>query len=385
MLVLCGALALHNALRIGPVPLVDELRARYGVDYAGVGNVLGAYTFSYGLAQLASGVLTDRFGSRRLLLLGLGLATGGSALFALAATYPLAVAARLILGVAGGFLYTPTITYTFAAFDPALRGRAMGIAESGVGAGQVVAIVGTPLLFAAFGLTPAFLAFPVVAVGLAFFVWGLPEVDAARRSPGEGVRALARERDFWVLLVGFALVGMLAQISVLSWMPTYLRQVHGYGVVAAGLSGAIVVGGLMVFSPVFGVLADRLASRRPVMLLGCGLALLGWLTLLFTDRPWVAIAAAALVSASMAATIPMQVVYASERFARVGAGTAIGLVNTGSQLAASLGAPLYGAMLDRGLGFEAIWALAATLGALRIGAVLALREPSARGATEPAR
>ena len=54
ILVLCSALALHNALRIGPVALVDELRELYGVDYAGVGNVLGAYTFSYGLAQLLS-------------------------------------------------------------------------------------------------------------------------------------------------------------------------------------------------------------------------------------------------------------------------------------------------------------------------------------------
>jgi hypothetical protein len=70
----------------------------------------------------------------------------------------------------------------------------------------------------------------------------------------------------------------------------------------------------------------------------------------------------------------MQVVFASERFAAVGAGTAIGLVNTGSQLAASLGGPLYGAMLDRGLGFGWVWGTAAALGAVRIAATLALRE-----------
>jgi predicted MFS family arabinose efflux permease len=377
MLVLCGTLALHNALRIGPVPLVDELRARYVIDYAGAGNVLGAYTFSYGLAQLAAGLLTDRFGSRRLLLVGLALATAGSALFAVAPTYAVAVGARLVLGVAGGFLYTPTIAYTFAAFDPALRGRAMGVAESGVGAGQVLGIVGMPLLFALAGLTPAFLVFPAVAVALALAVVRLPDVDRAPRRPGEGLAALARERDFWVLLVGVAFVGMLAQVSVLSWMPTYLRQVHGYGVVAAGLSTAIVVAGLMVFSPVFGHLSDRLTGRRPVLLAGSTLALVGWLTLLLTARPAVAIGAAALVSVSMAATIPMQVVFASERFARVGAGTAVGLANTGGQLAASLGGPLYGAMLDRGLGFGAVWAAAVALGLVRVAAVLALREPRA--------
>jgi len=80
------------------------------------------------------------------------------------------------------------------------------------------------------------------------------------------------------------------------------------------------------------------------------------------------------VSASMAATIPMQVVFTSERFAAIGAGTAIGIVNTGGQIASSIGGPLYGAMLDRGLGFGAVWGTAVGLGALRILTVLLLRE-----------
>lgn len=380
MLILCGALALHNGLRIGPVTLVEELRLRYSVDYAGVGNVIGAYTLAYGLAQLTAGLLTDRFGAKRLLLVGLSLAAAGSALFAAAGSYPLAVAARLVTGTAGGFLYTPTLAYAFAAFDPGLRGRAMGIAEAGVGAGQILALLLLPVLFSSLGLVPAFASFPLVAVALGLAVaFGLPAVRQERRKGAGHLRALAGDRDFWLLLLGFAFLGMLAQIATLAWMPTYLRQVHGFGVIAAGLSTGIVVTGLMVFSPIFGALSDRLTTRRPVMLGGSVLALVGWLTLLLTGSPWVAVAAALLVSASMAATIPMQVVYASERFAAVGAGTAIGLVNTGGQLASSLGGPLYGAMLDRGLGFEAVWGTAVVLGVLRIGVVLALRETRSPG------
>ncbi len=376
MLVLCSALALHNALRIGPVTLVDELRARYAADYAAVGNVIGAYTLAYAFAQLTAGFLTDRFGSKRLMLVGLGLATLGSTVFAVTSAYPLAVAARLVMGTAGGFLYTPTLAYTFAAFDPGLRGRAMGLAEAGVGAGQILAVLLLPVLFSTLGLVPAFLALPVAALALALAVAvGLPAIPPERRRGAGSIVALAADRDFWLLLIGVAFLGMLAQVSVLSWMPTYLRQAHGYGVVAAGLSTGIVVAGLIVFSPLFGALSDRLTARRPVMLVGCALALGGWLVLLTTRTAGIAIAAAFLVSASMAATIPMQVVYASERFAALGAGTAIGLVNTGGQLAASVGAPLYGALLDRGLGFGAVWGTAAVLGVLRIAAVFALREP----------
>jgi predicted MFS family arabinose efflux permease len=377
LLVLCGVLALHNAMRIGPVTFIEELRGRYGVDYAGAGNVVGAYTLAYGFAQLAAGLLADRLGSRRLMLVGLGLGAAGSTAFAVTETYSIALTARLVMGVAGGCLYTPTIAYTFATFPQALRGRAMGFAETGVGAGQLLALLGLPTLFQAIGLTRAFLTVPAAAVGLALAVaLGLPSMPPARQATRGSLRDLVRERDFWLLAVGVAFVGMLAQVAVLAWMPTYLRQVHAFGVVGAGLSTGIVVTGLMLFSPVFGILSDRLTARRPVMLVGCLLALAGFVILLATGHPWIAVAAALMISASMAATIPMQVVFASERFRAVGAGTAIGLVNTGGQIAASLGGPLYGALLDRGLGFGAVWGLATGLGALRVLAVLGIREPT---------
>jgi MFS family permease len=377
--VLCGVLALHNALRIGPVTLVEELRGRYDADYAGIGNVIGAYTLAYGFSQLAAGLLTDRVGSRRLMLVGLALGGVGSTAFALTPHHSIAVLARLLMGIAGGCLYTPTIAYLFAAFPAARRGQAMGFAEAGVGTGQIAALLGFPVLFAAVGLTPAFLTLPLAAVLLTLaVVFGLRSAPPAPRTGPASIRGLGRERDFWLLLVGVSFVGMLAQTPVLSWMPTYLRQVHGFGVVSAGLSTGVVVTGLMLFSPLFGILSDRLTARRPVLLIGCLLALVGFLVLLFTRQPWVAVGAGLLVSASMAATIPMQVVFASERFRSVGSGTAIGLVNTGGQIAASIGGPLYGAFLDRGLGFVTVWGVATLLGLLRVLAVLGLREPARR-------
>ena len=64
----------------------------------------------------------------------------------------------------------------------------------------------------------------------------------------------------------------------------------------------------------------------------------------------------------------------------LGAGTAIGLVHTGGQIAASLGGPLYGTFLDRGLGFGMVGGVATALGLLRVLAVLGIRE---RRAADP--
>jgi MFS family permease len=210
LLVLCSVLALHNAMRIGPVPLIEELRGRYGADHATVGNVVGAYTLAYGFAQLAAGLLTDRFGSRRLMLSGLGLGAMGSTVFAVTESYAAAFLARLLMGLAGGCLYTPSVAYLFVAFPADLRGRAMGFAEAGVGTGQVTALLGFPVLFAGLGLTPAFLALPILAVGIGLaVVLALPPIPPAARAGPGSIRNLVRERDFWLLLVGVAFVGIV--------------------------------------------------------------------------------------------------------------------------------------------------------------------------------
>lgn len=375
VLVLCATLGLHNGSRIGPSSLVEELRARYAVEYAGIGNVIGAYTLTYTVSQLSAGFLTDRYGSRRLLLVGLGLMALGSGVFALASGYAAGLAGRMLMGIAGGFLYTPAVAYCMAAFDRSARGKAMGFMQSGTGVGLVLSMSLLPLLYGGFGLSGALLAYPLAAVALLAAAWsGLPHVAVERKVGGGGLRALVRIPDFWLLLVGYAFIGMLAQTAVLSWVPTYLRTDFGFGVVEAGSAGSLVAAGLMVFPSPFGLLADRIKARRAVMQVGCVLGLVGWVLLLVTHDATLAIGAALLVSASMAATIPLQAVYASERFAVVGAGTAVGLVNTGGQIAQSLAGPLYGLLLDQGLGFAAVWATTVALGLARIVVVQLLRE-----------
>jgi predicted MFS family arabinose efflux permease len=374
-LLVCTSLGLHNGARMAPVPLIEEFRLRYGVEYASVGAVIGAYTVSYALAQLVAGVLTDRLGSRRLMKAGLVTMALGSGIFAVTSDLTLAMVGRLLMGVAGGLLYVPALSYMLTAFGRGQRGKAMGMAQGGAGATIVLAILLMPPLFLLVGLTAAYATFPLLAlllwIGLTLVVPDLP--PEAQRSGGS-VWVLARDGQFWLLFIGFAFVGMLAQASVLSWMPTYMRQELGFGVAEAGAAGALVAAGLMVFSPMFGLLADRLGSPLRVMLAGSAIGLVGFLLLLLTRDPWLAILAGLLVSAGMAATVTMQIVYAGERFAAVGAGTAVAIVNTGGQLSQSLDGPFYGTILDLGLGFQAVWLVSAVLGLVRIVAVLLLRE-----------
>ena len=56
--------------------------------------------------QIPVGVLLDRFGSRRLMLVGLTLMTLGQAWFAIAGSYPVGLAARALLGAGDAMIFT---------------------------------------------------------------------------------------------------------------------------------------------------------------------------------------------------------------------------------------------------------------------------------------
>ena len=98
--VLGSLLVLHNAQRLAPVPLFDELRLRLGTDYVGVGNLFGAYLLAYALFTIPTGMLADRYANRRVISCGVLLSLLAGAAFAFMVSYPVAMLSRILLGIA---------------------------------------------------------------------------------------------------------------------------------------------------------------------------------------------------------------------------------------------------------------------------------------------
>jgi EmrB/QacA subfamily drug resistance transporter len=103
---------------------------------------VNAYTLSYAVLLLTGAALGDRFGRRRMFVIGLGIFTLASAAAALAPGTGALIAARAIQG-AGAAIVTPlTLTLLSEAFPPERRGLAIGawsgISGLGVALGPLV-------------------------------------------------------------------------------------------------------------------------------------------------------------------------------------------------------------------------------------------------------
>jgi EmrB/QacA subfamily drug resistance transporter len=94
--------------------------------------IVTGYTLALAGLILLGGALGDRYGRRRVFLIGVIWFAAASLLCALSPTIGILIAARVLQGVGGALLTPGSLALIQASFDPADRGRAVG-AWSGLG------------------------------------------------------------------------------------------------------------------------------------------------------------------------------------------------------------------------------------------------------------
>ncbi|WP_067815908.1 MFS transporter [Actinomadura kijaniata] len=152
--------------------LADEL----GADMAGLQWTVNAYTLALAGLILLGGALGDRYGRRRVFVIGVVWFAVASLLCGLAQNVPMLVAARALQGVGGALLTPGSLAIIQASFAPDDRPRAVG-AWSGLGgvAGAIGPFAGGWLVEAAGWRWVFLLNLPLAAVVVLVAVRHVPE------------------------------------------------------------------------------------------------------------------------------------------------------------------------------------------------------------------
>ncbi|MCB1980171.1 MAG: multidrug effflux MFS transporter [Burkholderiaceae bacterium] len=163
------------------LPALPALTRDLGAPVAQAQLTLSALLLAFGVSQLAWGPLSDRFGRRPMLLLGLGLYTLASVGSALAPSMDLLVVWRTLQGAAMGAVVVCARAIVRDLYAPLAGARAMSRALTGLG---IVACLSPPtgaLLSAWLGWRAALLALTVFSLAtLALVALRLPETLARR-------------------------------------------------------------------------------------------------------------------------------------------------------------------------------------------------------------
>lgn len=374
-LVLCFVVVLHNAQRLVPVSLTTELCERLGVNYLGAGNLFSIYLLGTALANIPVGILSDRYGSKGLIITGTVSGLVLSLVFAVTQSYWIAFSARFGLGAASSMLFVPTLRYVVSAFPKEKRGSVMGFVQAGTGVGMVISLSVLPVLATRFDLTGAFLLLPIMAAGVLIIVIpGLKAVEPESKPlVWNQIGSLALNRAFWNLSA-FHFLTMLTVYAVLGWLPTYLRIDYGYSATEAGIISSTVNIMLALSSPLAGYVSDRIGSRTPIMVIGSLLSAVCFAVFIVSGSRALIMASILALGLSKALTIPLSQVLVGEMFSGIGSGIAVAATNTAGRLAASIPGAVGGYLLQTTGTFTAIWALALIFGAGRIPFLMAVGE-----------
>jgi len=324
------------------------------------GLATSLFLVTFGLAKapsnLVAGLLSERFGPRRVLILGWLVGLPVPLLLMWAPSWGWVIAANLLLGVNQGLTWSTTVLMKIQLSGDDERGRAVGLNEfAGYVAVGVSALV-SGLLADRFGIRPEpfVLGLVVVAVGAslsAFVVRDTHTITDLR--PHLQIRSLFQDR----LLMTCARTGLVNNANdAFAWalLPLLLTNadLSTAQIAAVAATYPIVWGVLQLFT---GPLSDRIGRRIPI---GAGMLLqaAGLATFSATQQIAPALLAAAVLGVGTALTYPALIAAAADMAPEHRRPSSIGFFRMWRDAGYVTGALVFGSVAD-------LWGLAAAAAA----------------------
>jgi sugar phosphate permease len=346
----------NAAFGIGLPVLAPALRDSHGLSLGEIGLVFAAEWTGSLLTLFVWGLLTDRFGERRVLALGLGLC--GVFLIAAGRTSGFAGLA-LLVGLAaatGGSVNSASGRAVMHWFGREERGLALGIRQTAIPAGGLVAAVVLPMLDVegAFMFLGGFCLLGAL-VGALFLREGADDLAEVETTAPWTLR----DSRLWILC-GASGLYLVAQVALIGFVVLFLHDERGFSTGEAAAVLAAVQVGAAVLRIAAGRWSDVLRSRvTPLRRIGLGTCGALALATALLYGPTVALIPALVVSGALSmAWNGLSFTAAAELAGRARSGAAIGVQQSGLALAGVI-APVAFAAAVSATSWRAAYALAA--------------------------
>ena len=243
------ALRMLGLFLVLPVFALEARKYPGGDDPALLGLAMGIYGLTQGLLQLPFGMASDRFGRKRVIVIGLLVFAAGSFVAAAATDLHGLLIGRSLQG-AGAVSAAVTALLADLTRDE-VRTKAMALVGASIGLMFALSLVLAPLLAALVGLAGLFAITGTLALlGVAVVVWGAPPEPALQANAPRG-RLSEALRDAGLMRMNFG-VFVLHAVQLAMWVavPALLVQAglpkaeHWHVYLPAVLGSFVLMGGL---------------------------------------------------------------------------------------------------------------------------------------------
>ena len=321
--------------------------SEFGASRAHISLVFSVAAFLWFLLGAPGGMAADRFGPRRVavvgiicLVVGLWMASRAQSLGVLYVSYSVGV------GLGVGLVYVPSVGAVQPWFTRH-RALASGLAIAGIGAGNIAGPLLAAWWIGAFGWRGAYVALSLFVLVLggaaAWAIRAKPGLAAARATSGTGLIEAMKTQPFWLLYASLVLTCIGLFVPMVHLGP--YAQDHGYteaqGVTLVSLIGV----GSLVGRFTIGGIADRLGRTASLafMYAGLGVMLLVWWS---TSQWWLLALFAVVFGACYGAYVALLPTIVMDLYGARDVSGIIGCLYTGAGVGTLIGPWLAGAAYD---------------------------------------
>ena len=258
-------------MSVAIIPISHEL----ALDAPQAGMLLSAFYVSYALMQLAGGWLSDRYGSRIVVVLCIVMWSVFTSATSLAWSFASLLVIRFLFGIGEGS-FSPASSVTVAeVFPKSERARAKSFLISTVFLGNAAGagLIGATVAY--LGWRGSFHILSAAGFAVALVLWlalrgGITaQRERAANRPQQPWGSLLRSSMAWRLTAIWSFTSLL-YVGVQSWMPSYLMKTYGIGLEQVGL--ATMIPNLIAFAGtnLVGLLLDKHGKGRERMFMVLG-------------------------------------------------------------------------------------------------------------------
>ncbi|WP_459503648.1 MFS transporter [Bacillus sp. C1] len=255
------------------VPILPQYAETLGASQTEIGFLFGSYAITLLLTTPILGIVSDKFGRRLPMILGLFGLAAATILFGLANSFWLLVFARMLQGISAAATWTAGLALLADVFPLQERGKAMGLALAGQAVGMLLGPTIGGVLYQWGGYHLPF----TVAAAIAL-IDGILRITLLRDEPKSNTdqrisyRSILNMRSLFIM-IGIIIIGSALPSALEPTLPLYLQNTLHLSPGTIGLLFAVPTLAYGFTAPIIGTLSTKL-GRKQTMAIGIALATL---------------------------------------------------------------------------------------------------------------
>lgn len=271
-------------VRVLPTIMVDDLQRDLGITAKGIGLITSSFVIPYALVQIPSGIIIDRVGVKKIMVLGMVGSMIGCLMFQYSTSYILPTFARALIGVSCGAAFIAPMTLVKQWLPEKMFSTAAGMIQL---LGCVGAMLSIPLshLVSDIGWRDTFTFSAIIAASLAIiFMIMIKERHEESLSEDSNIlsslKVIFGDKRYWcigiIAMTSWAILGGFSE----SFGINFLSTLQGISIPEATTQMSWVWIGVAVASPLSGYWYEHAHNKRLPLILLLTMSLASFLVLL---------------------------------------------------------------------------------------------------------